>query len=237
MNFDHFDLWWRKRGDEEQLSQMRVHLQAALKPKTSRDIEYSIRWRLARWHHFVAMMGQENSIQDRTKNAREHFATGARIACYASALRQQVGRETETVESGFWWAVNAIEAARLQHKLATLLILPRTTQVLENIARYNEAFHHAGALRVLGRITHLKPRFLGGGAKKSLRWFQDALDIAPQNSTTRLYYAQALLDASRNDDAHRELETLLSQPRDEDWIWEQKRDREQARALLQKRKG
>ena len=224
MNFDDFDIWWRERGDDEQLPKMRAFLKKALSGKASRDIEYSILWRLARWHHFAAMTNDDNKI------ARVHFASGAQQAQLAIKSRKTV--QHESIEADFWCAVNALEAARLTSKIAVIGVLPRATRTLKNVVRCDEGFHFAGALRVLGRITHLKPKFLGGGARKSLSYFQDALHFAPQNSTTRLYYAEALRDADENDEARRELETLLSQPRDDEWKWEQARDQEIAARLL-----
>lgn len=225
MNFDDFDLWWRERGDENELSPMRAQLEKALCDKASRDIEYSISWRLARWHHFAAMKNGEDSSA-----ARAHFADGVRQAQRAIELRKTVQREG--VEADFWHAVNALEAARLTSKIAVISVLPRATRTLTKVLRCDEEFHFAGALRVLGRITHLKPKFLGGGAEKSLAIFAQALEIAPQNSTTRLYFAQALNTANRADDARRELETILSQPLDIDWKWEQARDKTVAARLL-----
>ena len=228
MNFDDFDVWWRERSDDAQLSQMRAWLENELQlpPYSARSaIEYSILWRLARWHHFAAMKCADNITV-----AREYFASGARHAKRARASHQRIGHST--LEADFWHVVNALEAARLKNQLATLCVLPNATKALTNVLRCDEEFHFAGALRVLGRMTHLKPNFLGGGARKSLSWFQDALHFAPQNSTTRLYYAEALRDANEIESARYQLEMLISQPLDDEWRWEQARDKIIAARLL-----
>ena len=228
MNSDDFDVWWRERGKDAQLPQMRAHLEKALLQKPSRDIEYSILWRLARFHHFAAMKTGE-AKNDQTKVARGHFVTGEQRAKRAQDLRKAVQRES--TEADFWHAVNAIEAARLTSQFATLWVLPRATRTLQSVAECDEEFHFAGAQRVLGRITHLKPKFLGGGARKSLSWFQDALDVA-RNSTTLLYYAQALIDANENDEARKTLREIVAQGVDYEWKWEQARDKTVAARLL-----
>jgi thioredoxin-like negative regulator of GroEL len=216
MNFEDFDIRWHERDDADQLWQMRLQLEDALQ---KRGNEYSIHWRLARWHHFAAMLHNENP----TKSS-EHFQQAMRHA--QLAYIEQLG-----TEAMFWLAVNLLEFARLQNKVATLKTLPHATQMLKAVTQRDKSFHFAGALRVLGRITHLKPKFLRGGARKSLPLFERALEIAPQNSTTRLYYAEALLplDKAKAED---QLQEIVSQPRDDEWRWEQTRDREIARKLL-----
>ena len=229
MNCDDFDFWWRERGDDEQLSQMRAQLEDALPHESFYaarcNIEYSIRWRLARWYHFAAMKNSGNE-----EVSRAHFRSGAKAAQCARASHQRIGHLA--LEADFWWSVNALESARLKNKIATLLVLPHATRMLTNVVRCDEEFHFAGAMRVLGRLTHLKPKFLGGGAQKSLMRFEDALKIAPQNSTTRLYYAEALLDAGKIESARYQLEMLISQPLDDEWRWEQARDQKLAARLL-----
>jgi hypothetical protein len=59
------------------------------------------------------------------------------------------------------------------------------------------------------------------------------LQIAPTNSTTLLYYAEALL-ADRQPRAARDLlKQVVEAPDDPHWLWEQKRDRRLARVLLE----
>ncbi len=39
---------------------------------------------------------------------------------------------------------------------------------------------------------HLKPLLLGGSVDRAIEYYRRALQIAPHNSTTMLYYAEAL---------------------------------------------
>lgn len=224
MNRNNFDIWWRARGNEEQLSRMRTQLEDALQAKAERKIEYSIRWRLARLHHFTAMLHEE--AHDR-KSAHREFVLGRQQASRAVLLNDDVAGH-------FWLGVCLVEAARTQNPFAALLVLEGARIQLELALERDASFHHAGALRVLGRMAHRTPVLFGGGTQRALDFYRRALAIAPDNSTTQLYYAELLLSMKFKNEARKLLGRIVSQPRDEDWIWEQKRDREKARVLLQK---
>jgi len=224
MNWDDFDLWWRARGDAEQLSLMRAHLEEALQAKSGRDIEYSIRWRLARWHHFAAMRHEE---QNDRKAAHREFVLGRQQAARAIFL-------VDDVAAHFWLGVCLLEAARTQNPFAALLVLEHAQRRLQLALQRDPAFHHAGTLRVLGRMAHRTPPLFGGRKTRALDFYRRALEIAPDNSTTQLYLAELLMSMKKTEEAKRTLRRIVSQPRDDDWVWEQNRDREKARALLQK---
>ncbi len=223
MNFDDFDLWWRQRGDESQLMQMRAQLEEALQTKPARDIEYSIRWRLARLHHFRAML---HEAKNKRNVAHHEFILG----------RQQAGRAillADDVAGHFWLGVCLIEAARTKNPFAALMALKHAQRRLQLALERDESFHHAGTLRVLGRMAHRTP-FPFGSKKRARELYRCALKIAPDNSTTQLYLAELLLSMKRKTEAQQTLRAIIAQPRDEDWAWEQARDREIARGLLQK---
>lgn len=226
MNFDEFDMWWRARGDAEQLSQMRAQLEDALQTKAECKIEYSIRWRLARLHHFTAMLHEE---QNDRKAAHREFVLGRQQASRAFLLNDDVAGH-------FWLGVCLLEAARTKNPFAALLVLEHARKRLQLALERDASFHHAGALRVLGRMAHRTPPLLGGGKRRALDFYRRALKIAPDNSTTQLYLAELLFSMKRNEEAAALLGRIVSQPRDDDWVWEQGRDHEIARRLLQKLK-
>lgn len=224
MNFDDFDIWWRQRDDAEELSLMRAQLEEVLQPRPARDIEYSIRWRLARLHHFCAMLHEE---QNDRKAAHREFVLGRQQAARATLL-------VDDVAAHFWLGVCLLEAARTQNPFAALLVLEHARLRLQLALERDESFHHAGTLRVLGRMAHRTPPLFGGRKTRALGFYRRALKIAPDNSTTQLYLAELLLSMRFKNEAKQILRRIISQPRDDDWLWEQNRDREKARALLQK---
>jgi tetratricopeptide (TPR) repeat protein len=222
-NWNTLDEQWKQRHDAAQFADYEAALDKALYEQKQPD--YATLWRWARMSHFRAM--QSLQAGDNAA-ARRHYAAGAQEG--EAALRLQPNR----VEAMFWCGVNTIEVARLGNKLAAVRALSKASRLIERSAWADETFHLAGPLRVLGRITHKKPLLLGGDINKAVAFFRRALQIAPQNSTTQLYLAEALLDDQQLREARSVLNGIVEAAPDADWMWEQTRDKVLARALLDK---
>jgi tetratricopeptide (TPR) repeat protein len=222
-NWNTLDEQWRERHDAPQFAAYEAALDKALYEQKTPD--FATLWRWARMAHFRAMQSLQN---DDKAAARRHYAAGAQEA--AAALRLQPNR----VEGLFWHGVNTIEAARLSGKFNAMRVLSQATKEMEHAAQAQEEFHFAGPLRVLGRITHKKPLLLGGDINKAVAFFRRGLQIFPQNSTTQLYLAEALLDDQQLREARSVLTGIIEAAPDPDWRWEQARDKVLAQALLDK---
>ena len=217
MTFAEFDALYANRHVPANLNV----LQNALLENLKTD-NYGWLWRAARLDHFRAMQAHETSADE----ARALFAQGARHAQSAQLL------EGDRVEAAFWAATCALEAARLGGKLAAAAALGKAQKQLNRAAQIDETYHFAGPLRVLGRVTHLKPLILGGNLDYALAFFERALQIAPDNSTTLLYYADALIADNQPGKARSTLKQIIAAPPLENWIWESERDRELARVMM-----
>ncbi|HKY06552.1 MAG TPA: TRAP transporter TatT component family protein, partial [Blastocatellia bacterium] len=110
----------------------------------------------------------------------------------------------------------------------------RARKELKRAASLDEAYHGGGPLRVLGRLEHKAPWFIGGSRSRSRVYFERALALAPTNSVTALYAAELAQDSGRRDDAVRLLERIIDAPIDPDWEFENLRDRKRAAALLER---
>ena len=223
MQFAEFDALYANRHLPENLNALQNELLAQIKP--GKPDNYGWLWRASRFAHFRAM-------QEQTENpdgARALFAGGAEQARVAQSL------EGDRVEAAFWAATCALEAARLSGKLAAGLALGRAQKQLNRAAQIDETYHFAGPLRVLGRVTHLKPLVLGGNLDYALAFFERALQIAPANSTTLLYYADALIADNQPAKARSTLKRIIAAPALENWIWESERDRELARTMMEEK--
>jgi len=91
-------------------------------------------------------------------------------------------------------------------------------------------------LRVLARLLHKLPRLLGGNTNRALAFFERAIELAPSNTVTRLYFAETLLEMGDATRARAQLEALLNAPLDPAWAFETARDRRRALDLLQRMK-
>jgi len=182
--------------------------------------DYEAAWRLGRALFFL---GQEagGGVE-----ARVHHTRGAR-ACERAA-RREPGR----VEAHFWLGVNLALLAQNEKPLAAARHAWRARRSLSRAARLDAAYHAAGPLRVLARLQHKLPRLLGGGARRARANFERAVELAPANTVTRLYFAEMLLETGDTGRARQELEALLNAPHEASWAFESERDRRHARRLL-----
>lgn len=222
MNWNKLDEDWKLRHDSAKFAEMESELDKALYNSVG-GAEYALLWRWARMSHFRAMLVFQ---QGKKEEAARHFGEGAVEA--ATAVELQPNR----VEGHFWRAVCLIESARLRSLPAAARALPAVARHLERAIQIDESYHFAGPLRVQGRTTYLKPRFLGGSVERALGLYRLALEIAPNNSTTLLYYADALIANRQGEAGRRILNQLLEAPVDEEWVWEQARDKKIAAERL-----
>lgn len=212
------DELWQQRWDE---SSLQTYGETLTQWETSGDEnDYELLWRIAQWEHFRALqvLAGENNVA----SAKAHLENGAQKGARATAL------EHHRVEGWFWSGVCALEAARLSGTFAAARALPGATRHVERALGLDETYHWAGPLRVWGRITHFKPMILGGSLDRALDIYRRALQIAPDNSTTLLYYSEALLADQQNALARQTLQQIISAPEDAAWRWEQARDRKLA---------
>ena len=103
---------------------------------------------------------------------------------------------------------------------------------LKRAIQIDERYHGAGPLRVLGRLDHKAPRILGGNRKRGRELLDRALTITSSNTVTLMYAAELALESGERDRASNLLQQVLESPLDAEWEFENDRDRERARSLL-----
>jgi len=218
MTLPEFDSLWEHREDD-------ANFEACFEAAQTAD-NFEWQWRLARLAHFAGMKAGEEGDE---AGAREQFSVGKAAADLA--LLEKPRR----VEAGFWLATCELERARLKGPLAVAAILNRCQKLLERAMGADEAFHFAGPLRVLGRVTQLKPPVLGGSLERAIALYERALQLFPRHSTTRLYLADALLSDHQSTAAREALRAVLEDSDAQNWLWETARDQQTAREWLQTR--
>jgi tetratricopeptide (TPR) repeat protein len=210
-------------GARERLENVRASVELLETVAGAGDFE--VAWRTGRALFFL---GQE---EKRREEARSLHARGARVCAQAVRL------EPDRVEGHFWLGVNLALRAQTTGSLLALPLALRAKRSLERAARINPAYHAAGPLRVLARLAHKLPRLLGGGRARALANFTRAIELAPANTVTRLYFAEMLLDYGDARGARAQLEAILNAPPDTAWAFESARDRARAGELLRKDEG
>ncbi len=183
--------------------------------------DYEATWRLCRVLFFL---GQEAPGESEARRLHARGVIEGERAIKAAPQR---------VEGYFWLGVNLALLANLENAFRAARHALRAKRVLSRAALINPAYHGAGAWRVLARLLHKLPRLLGGNTNRALAFFERAIELAPSNTVTRLYFAETLLEMGDATRARAQLEALLNAPLDPAWAFETARDRRRALDLLQ----
>jgi hypothetical protein len=185
---------------------------------------YEVQWRLARALFFLG--------QDAAAPATRSQLHAAGIG----AGERAVTLNAERVEGHFWVGVNLALFAENHGGWRGLRALIWAKSELKLAMKINEAYHDAGPLRVLGRLAHKAPRWFGGSLTASEKYYNRALEVAPDNTVTLLYAAELALERNQPARTLALLGRIDSALADDDWEFEQHRDRARA-GDLRKRLG
>jgi hypothetical protein len=183
--------------------------------------EFEITWRLGRAWFFLGQEARDCSER------RKHYKRGIEASERAVTLKD------ERVEGHFWLGVNlALLAAEVNVIAGARLALQARRALLRAVA-IDAGFHGAGPLRVLAKLEQKLPKVLGGGIERSRGHFDQAIQIAPGNTVTRIYYAELLLKLGEHASVKRQLEAVLNSPDDAYWQFEIDRDKRLAKEMLE----
>lgn len=182
---------------------------------------YEVLWRLSRARFFL---GQES----KTKNeAMNHYIEGVNASDKAQSINPK------GVEGIFWMGVNIALVASLETVFRAVFSATAARLHLKNACRIDASYHAAGPLRVLARLESKLPFFLGGSKRRARKRYLEAIEIAPTNTVTKLYFAELLLELNDKQEARKQLETILQTELDGCWDFEIKRDKKIAQELLE----
>ena len=208
---------YRRRGEPGAVEES-----VSLLTNSSDANAYEVQWRLARALFFLGQCAQGSDEK------KQLHATAVR------AGRRAVSSMPGRVEGHFWLGVNLALFAEASGGLRAALALLRARSELKRAAAISESYHGAGPLRVLGRLEHHAPLFLGGSRKKSLCYFERALAATTANSVTMIYTAELLLQIGSRARASDLLRQVISLPVDPEWEFEKLRDPKLAQSMLAK---
>ncbi len=183
---------------------------------------YEIQWRLGRAYFFL---GQEAA---KRKDVLSYHSQGIKVC--TDALHIDANR----VDAHFWLGVNLAMAARHEGSFAAIRHAMGAKRELRLAVGIDPAYHGAGPLRVLARLQHKLPSWLGGGLSKARCNYEEAIRVAPDNTVTRIYFAELLLELHETDLARAQLEYVLGVAKDAEWAFEIERDKRSALEMLTK---
>ncbi len=208
----------------ERCNTLNVHSSVELLEPISWN-SFEAAWRLGRSLFFI---GQE-SID--IGAACRSFTRGIEIC------NRAINLEANRVEGHFWLGVNLALLANSESRCRALLHAVIAKRALKKAIRIDPSYHAAGPLRVMGRLRHKLPFAIGGGKLEARRSFERALAFAPNNTVTRIYFAELLLEMGERAEAKHQLNAVMNTPFDSEWEFEIKRDQRLAKEMLARMPG
>jgi tetratricopeptide (TPR) repeat protein len=188
--------------------------------KDPKDFESA--WKLARAQYWLG----SNGLPERDRKP----ALEAGIA----AARQAVSIDSARPDGHFWIAANMGALAESFGLRQGIKYRGAIRQELETVLKTNPEYLDGSADRALGRWYYKVPGLFGGDKKKSEQHLRKALSYNPQSVITRLFLAETLVELDRKAEAIKELEAALAAPEDPEWAPEDRKFKQQAKALLAK---
>jgi hypothetical protein len=186
----------------------------------ARDFESA--WKLARARYWLGT----NGLPENERRAALEAGIGAGRAAVAAA--------PDKPEGHFWIAANMGALADGFGLRQGLKYRGEIRDELQATLKLDAAFLDGSADRALGRWYHKVPGMFGGSKQKAEEHLRKALAYNPQSIITRLFLAETLIALDRDAEARKELDAAIAAPLDPEWLPEDRRFKEQAKALLAK---
>jgi tetratricopeptide (TPR) repeat protein len=158
---------------------------------------YELAWRLAKFNYHLGDHSPDTSERD--KAYRDGLEAGK------LAVKLQDGKP----EGHFWLGANYGGSAKTS-MLAGLTDFDDIKREMETVIKLDERYQDASAYMALGQLYLDAPRILGGDTQKAIQYLEKGSKLGPDNALMRAQLATAYVEAHRNDDARKQIDTLLA---------------------------
>jgi tetratricopeptide (TPR) repeat protein len=214
-------------ADPDELYRDRENLAAA---KQAADIwaarlkanpkDFESAWKLARARYWLGT----NGVPEPERKAMLEAGIAAGRA--ASAL------EPKKPDGHFWIAANMGALAESFGLRQGIKYRGEIRDELQTTLQIDPAFLQGSADRALGRWYYKVPGLFGGNDKKSEEHLRKALTYGPQSVISLIFLAETLEELGKKDEARKTAQAAIDAPLDPDWAPEDRRFKQQAKALL-----
>lgn len=83
-------------------------------------------------------------------------------------------------------------------------------QEMESVLKIDESYQGGSAYMVLAQVYLESPRLLGGDVSKAIGYLEKGIKIGPDNELMRAKLAEAYAEAHRNEEARKQIDTLMA---------------------------
>lgn len=182
---------------------------------------YEAAWKLSRAAFYV---GDRTDIEDERDDM---FRQGI------DAGKAAVQLQPEKPDGHFWLGANYGGSAA-HSALSNLSSFQDIKREMEKVLKLEESYQGYSAYLGLGRLYLQAPKILGGDLAKSVEYLEKGVKLNPNNTLMRFHLAEAYEATNRNEEAKKQIETLMAITPDPKYTAEHKQAVEKARKLLEK---
>lgn len=180
---------------------------------------YEAAWKLSKAYWYVG----NHSPKEKKK---EYFGLGVKAA------QQAIQINPNDCRGHFWLGVNYGLLAEESGWMEALRLVDRIKDAMAHAERLDPNCECGGPNRVLGKLYSRAPFFKGGSKSKAIRLLKNSLKQCPSDTQSRIFLAEIYLDQKNNTLAIQQLELVLKQEPDPNWIPETKDNQSAAEKML-----
>lgn len=212
------DQLYTQRAD---LNKAREGLIALRQARTLEPGNYEAAWRLARMNYFLGEHTTDSSERDKA------FSDGE------VAAKEAIKLDANKPDGHFWLGANL--GGQAEHSALTgLAAAPDIRREMETVIKLDEGYMLGSAYMVLARIDLETPPVMGGDPKRAVELLEKGLKLGENNPLLRYYLAQAYFKTKRNEDARKQLDTVLKMQPDPNYLPEHADAVTKAKELMKK---
>jgi tetratricopeptide (TPR) repeat protein len=205
----------------EDLNKARVCVAALRQARTADYGNYEAAWKLARAAFYVGDRTDSDSERD------DMFREGTEAGKAAVAL------QPDKPDGHFWLGANyGGDAAH--STLANLSSFQDIKSEMVAVLKIDETYQGYSAYLGLGRLYLQAPKVMGGDTGKAIEYLEKGVKLSPNNTMMRFHLAEAYVEANRDGEAKKQIETIMSTTPDPKYTAEHKDAVAKAQKLLQK---
>jgi len=188
------DRLYVQRADLVKVRQAIVALRQA---QADDSTNYELAWRMAKYNYYLGAHTTEST--EKTKAFHDGIEAG----------KLAVRIQSDKPDGHFWLGANYGGNAQLS-MLGGLSEVDDIKSEMEAVLKIDEKYQAGSAYVVLGQLYLESPRILGGDVSKAIGYLEKGIKVGPDNAVMRAKLAAAYVEAHRNEDARKQIETLMT---------------------------
>ena len=210
------DEYYQLRENKEDLQKAIEHYDEALKNDSK---NYEAAWRLAKakWYE-----GNFTGASDR----KSIFTKGV------EAGKQAVEINPNGCLGHFWHGVNLAMQAETSGMFEALGLIDTIKDEMKRTLELDPNCECGGPQRVLGKLYSKIPFFKGGSKSKAISYLNESLSLCSNDTQSRIFLAEVYIDDGKKSLAMQQLELVLKQEPDPDWVPETRANQKIAEKML-----